>query len=70
MAVSFSSPGFPYRRQRRLRQNPVLRQMVRETELNPSDLIYPLFVTYGQDKIEPVPSLPGISRYSVDRLLP
>lgn len=70
MAVSFSSPGFPYRRQRRLRQNPVLRQMVRETELNPSDLIYPLFVTYGQDKVEPVPSLPGVSRYSVDRLLP
>lgn len=70
MAVSFSSPGFPYRRQRRLRQNPVLRQMVRETELNRNDLIYPLFVTYGQDKVEPVPSLPGISRYSVDRLLP
>lgn len=69
-AVSFGSPVFPDRRQRRLRQNPALRQMVRETKLDVGDLVYPLFVIYGRDQVCPVPSLPGINQYSVDQLLP
>ena len=39
-----------------------------ETALTPSDLIWPLFVTEGQDIEEPIGSLPGVSRWSIDRL--
>jgi porphobilinogen synthase len=44
--------------------------MVRETLLTPSDLIYPLFVTFGENKQEPIDSMPGQYRWSVDRLIP
>jgi porphobilinogen synthase len=40
--------------------------MVRETELNPADFIYPLFVTHGRDVRRPIPSMPGISQLSVE----
>jgi len=43
--------------------------MVRETHLSPADLIYPLFVTFGENKQEPIASMPGQYRWSVDRLL-
>jgi len=43
--------------------------MVREYRLTPADLIYPLFVTFGQDKQEPIPSMPGQFRWSVDRVV-
>ena len=42
--------------------------MVRETSLSPADLIWPLFVTAGSGVEEPIPSLPGVSRWSVDRI--
>jgi porphobilinogen synthase len=42
--------------------------MFAETRLDPSDLIWPVFVTSGQDHAEPVGSMPGVSRHSVDRL--
>ena len=42
--------------------------MVRETSLSPADLIWPLFVTAGSGLEEPIPSLPGVSRWSVDRI--
>ena len=42
--------------------------MVRETSLSPADLIWPLFVTAGSGVEEPIPSLPGVSRCSVDRI--
>ncbi|MBE3580976.1 MAG: porphobilinogen synthase [Thermoanaerobacteraceae bacterium] len=61
--------GFPVVRLRRLRYNPVLRSMVRETEIEVKDLIYPLFVTSGRDVKNPVPSMPGIYQLSIDNLL-
>jgi len=54
----------PYHRPRRLRRTPVLRRMVRETRVTADDLVYPLFVTHGAT--EPIPSMPGIRRLSVD----
>ena len=52
-------------RPRRLRTTPTLRAMVRETELNPLDLIYPLFVRHGQGRSE-IRSMPGVYQLSVD----
>ncbi len=62
--------GFPLHRMRRLRQHASIRRMVRETLLAPADLIYPLFVTFGENKQEPINSMPGQYRWSVDRLVP
>ncbi len=53
-------------RPRRLRHTAVLRQMVRETELNPADFIYPLFVRHGENERRPIPSMPGVTQLSVD----
>ncbi len=55
-------------RMRRLRRSEGLRRMVRETRLSPADFIYPVFVTTGRDVREPIPSMPGQSRLSVDQL--
>ncbi len=52
-------------RPRRLRQSAALRAMVRETEVNAGDLIYPLFVRHGKGRTE-IPSMPGIYQLSVD----
>jgi porphobilinogen synthase len=54
---------------RRSRRTAALRRLVAETALGPSDLIYPVFVLDGEKRSEPVPSMPGIERKSVDRLL-
>jgi len=61
--------GFPIHRLRRLRQHSSLRRMVRETQLTHADLIYPLFVTFGKNKQEPIASMPGQYRWSVDHLV-
>jgi porphobilinogen synthase len=61
--------SFPTVRMRRLRRNEVLRRMVAETTLSVNDLIYPLFVVEGKGVREPVPSMPGIDRFSVDLLV-
>ena len=52
-------------RPRRLRENPVLRGMVRETRLSPDALIYPIFVREGAGVREEIPSLPGQVRYTI-----
>ncbi len=52
-------------RPRRLRQSESLRSMVRETELNPHDFIYPLFVRHGDGRT-PIPSMPGVAQLSVE----
>lgn len=52
-------------RPRRLRQSSKLRALVRETELNPQDFIYPLFIRHGSGRT-PIPSMPGIYQLSVD----
>jgi len=51
-----------------VRQTPALRAMMRETELNPSDFLYPLFVRPGKDIKNQIRSMPGIYQWSVDRL--
>ncbi|MDI6906788.1 MAG: porphobilinogen synthase [Thermoanaerobacterales bacterium] len=60
---------FPATRLRRLRQNPVVRRMVRETRLAVDDLIYPVFVTEGEDLRQPIEAMPGVFRFSVDTLV-
>ncbi len=60
--------GFPIHRLRRLRQQASLREMVREIRLAPTDFIYPIFVTFGHHKQEPIASMPGQFRWSVDRV--
>ena len=58
---------FPRYRPRRLRRSEKIRAMVRETSLAPTNLIYPLFVGPGKDKVQPVSSMPGVAQLSVDR---
>ena len=58
---------FPYLRMRRGRASPWMRNLLAEHRLHPSDLIWPLFVCEGQGCEEPIGSLPGVSRWSVDR---
>jgi porphobilinogen synthase len=60
--------GFPAVRPRRLRLHPALRAMMRETNLAPSDFIYPLFVRHGEGIQQPIASMPGQFQWSVDRL--
>lgn len=55
-------------RARRLRRSPVLRKMVRETRMDKSSLIYPMFVMEGSNIRQEIPTMPGQYRYSVDRL--
>lgn len=55
-------------RPRRLRLNAALRGMLRETELSPSDFIYPLFVVHGQGVRDEVSSMPGVFQLSIDQL--
>ncbi len=60
---------FPEYRPRRLRRTENLRRLVRETRLSVDQLIYPLFVTPGSGVKNPVESMPGIFRFSVDKLI-
>ena len=59
--------AFPLHRSRRLRRSDPLRRMVRETELSPEDLIYPIFVVEGRGVRRPIPSMPGILNLSIDQ---
>lgn len=60
---------YPHKRMRRLRHDEFSRRLVREHHLRPDDLIYPVFILDGQNRIEEVPSMPGVVRQSVDKLL-
>ena len=60
---------FPTVRPRRLRENSILRKMVRETSLSLHDLVLPVFVTHGKNVKNPIKSMPGIHQLSVDMLL-
>ncbi len=53
---------------RRLRVNPAMRRMVRETRLDPAELIYPIFVAEGENIKTPVDSMPTVYQYSIDKL--
>ena len=67
--ADFPAPGFPTSRLRRLRHNPLVRELVRETTLSPRDLILPLFVRPGQSVRQEISSMPGNHQLSVDRLI-
>ena len=60
---------FPVYRPRRLRESPLLRSMVRETALRIDDFVYPLFAVHGRGVREPISSMPGQYRLSIDELL-
>ncbi|MHB1685869.1 MAG: porphobilinogen synthase [Ignavibacteriaceae bacterium] len=61
--------NYPTKRLRRLRYNPLIRDMVRETELSKNDFIYPLFVVPGTKIKNPVKSMPGVFQFSIDNLV-
>jgi porphobilinogen synthase len=63
------TPGFPTSRPRRLRHNPLVRDLVRETTLAPSDFILPLFVRPGRGIKKEIASMPGNFQLSPDRLV-
>lgn len=65
-----TNPTFPSIRMRRNRKDAWSRSLVSENSLSSNDLIYPVFVTEGSDTVVDIPSMPGVCRYSLDRLLP
>ena len=58
---------FPTARLRRLRSSDALRRMVRETVISPDDFIWPIFLMAGTDDETPIPSMPGVTRKTIDR---
>jgi porphobilinogen synthase len=62
--------NFPQRRMRRNRRDEFSRRLVRENRLTTDDLIYPVFIIDGKRRTEAVSSMPGIRRYTIDKLLP
>ncbi len=60
---------YPRRRMRRMRRDAFSRRLMREQRLSTDDLIYPVFVIEGRNRVEPVASMPGIQRHTIDRLL-
>lgn len=68
-AMNYYAP-YPQGRPRRLRRDAFTRDLVREHALSADDLIYPVFVLDGQKLRQPVPSMPGVERVSLDQLLP
>ena len=65
---TMNSAAYPALRMRRTRAHPWSRALVAETVPTPSDLIWPLFVCEELDAEQPIATLPGISRWSVDRI--
>jgi porphobilinogen synthase len=61
--------GQPVFRPRRLREKPLLRKLVRETRLGVDDLVYPVFAVHGRGIRDPIASMPGQFRLSIDELL-
>jgi len=63
------TPDFPAIRMRRMRRDPFSRALMRENVVTASDLIYPVFILEGTNQREPVLSMPGVERVSVDLLM-
>jgi porphobilinogen synthase len=61
--------GYPLVRPRRLRRSPWLRRLTAEHRLAPSDLIWPAFVVEEQKQRDPIASMPGVDRFSIDQLV-
>jgi porphobilinogen synthase len=64
--MEMPAPGYPATRMRRLRQSEWSRRLVQQDLLTTADLICPLFIIGGSGRREPIPSMPGIERHSVD----
>ncbi|MGD8588450.1 MAG: porphobilinogen synthase [Chromatiales bacterium] len=64
-----SRAAFPSTRMRRMRRDDFSRRLMRETILTPADLIYPVFILEGAQAREPVTSMPGVERLSIDLLV-
>jgi porphobilinogen synthase len=62
-------PGFPSIRMRRMRSSGFSRRLMRETRLHADDLIWPVFIIEGKKQREPVASMPGVERLTIDELL-
>ncbi|MGZ8156649.1 MAG: porphobilinogen synthase [Burkholderiales bacterium] len=60
---------FPAVRMRRMRRDDFSRRLMREHILTTNDFIYPIFVMDGKGRTQPVPSMPGVERYTIDRML-
>lgn len=69
MSANRFARQFPATRMRRMRRDDFSRRLMRETALTPADLIWPVFVIEGKGKREPVPSMPGVERLSIDELV-
>ena len=69
MSFANTSRQYPLSRPRRLRRDDFSRRLVRENQLSADDLIYPVFILEGTQQREPVASMPGIERLSIDLLL-
>ena len=65
----FANREFPFTRMRRMRRDDFSRRLMRENVLTTNDLIYPVFVLEGEQRRQPVASMPGIERQSLDLLL-
>jgi len=61
---------FPTTRMRRMRAHDFSRRLMREVRLSSDDLIWPVFVLEGDNAVEPIASMPGVERMTIDRLLP
>ena len=59
---------FPSTRLRRVRNSPWIRRLIAENNLSTNDLILPIFVREGKNKVQAIKSMPGVNRYSVDKL--
>ncbi len=69
MSKSNPGPAYPRTRMRRNRATDWSRRLVRENEVSVNDLIWPVFVQEGNDLMTPIESMPGVHRYSIDRLV-
>lgn len=67
--MNIITSAFPQRRMRRMRKHDFSRRLMAENQLTVNDLIYPMFVIEGTNKSEPVASMPGVERYTIDLLL-
>jgi porphobilinogen synthase len=67
--MTYNNINFPRTRMRRMRYNDFSRRLMRENRLSVDDLIYPMFVTEGANQREPISSMPGMERFSLDLLL-
>ena len=60
---------YPMKRMRRMRHDDFSRRLMRENVVTPNDLILPVFVKEGEHDREPIPTMPGVYRYTIDEMV-